>query len=46
MKRLRWTTLILLVLSIALIGAGIFLKEPDIVWRKAVNVCLECIGVG
>ena len=46
MKRFRWTTLILLVLSIALIGTGIFLEEPDIVWRKAVNVCLECIGMG
>lgn len=36
----------LAVLGAAFIGTGIALGENEIVLRKAVNICLECIGLG
>ena len=35
-----------LVVGVALIVAGIFLGELVEIKRKAVIVCLECIGIG
>lgn len=39
-------TIILLLLSAALIIAGIVLGQPQPVLTKASKVCLECIGIG
>ena len=39
-------TVALFVASVALIIAGIATGEPAIVLDKAVNVCMECIGIG
>ena len=36
----------LLALSVLLILAGIFRGEADMVLQKAVNLCMECIGIG
>ncbi len=36
----------LLTLSLLLILAGIFRGEADVVLQKAVNLCMECIGIG
>lgn len=36
----------LAVLGAAFIGTGIALGENEIVLCKAVNICLECIGLG
>jgi len=44
MKRLLPWALILL--SICFVAVGIHLGEDTVVWRKAVNICLECIGLG
>lgn len=33
-------------LAITFIGYGIYRGEVSIVWNKAVNICLECIGLG
>ncbi len=37
---------VLLAASIALIVAGSATGEPDTVLGKAINVCMECIGIG
>ena len=37
---------ILLADALVLLGIGIMQKEYMIVFKKAVNICLECIGVG
>lgn len=36
----------LAVLGAVFVGIGIALGENEIVLRKAVNICLECIGLG
>lgn len=36
----------LAVLGAVFVGIGIALGENEIVLRKAINICLECIGLG
>ncbi|WP_346895099.1 CD1871A family CXXC motif-containing protein [Clostridium sp. UBA7503] len=37
---------IIFMISILFIGIGILREEQLVVLNKAVNICLECIGVG
>lgn len=37
---------VLLLLGAAFISVGVSLGEHITVWRKAVNICMECIGLG
>ena len=39
-------TVALLVVSLVLIVTGTIFGEPDTVLNKAINVCMECIGIG
>lgn len=45
-KKTNLITATLFVVSLALIVAGAMLGEPRTVLGKAINVCMECIGIG
>ncbi|MEQ8175334.1 MAG: CD1871A family CXXC motif-containing protein [Syntrophomonadaceae bacterium] len=38
--------ILLLAAAAALISFGIYRGEVDVVFNKAINICLECIGIG
>jgi hypothetical protein len=39
-------TAVLLLTGAALLYIGVSRGEMDVVLRKAINICLECIGIG
>lgn len=39
-------TVFILLLGIVMVGVGILRGEVQTVLSKAVNLCLECIGIG
>lgn len=43
---LRWCGVGMAVLGLAMMGFGIYRGELAVVLKKAVNICLECIGIG
>lgn len=45
LKAQRPTFWLILLVSLALAGAGIALDEPRQVFRNAVVICLSCIGI-
>lgn len=42
----NWKSMILILLSIAFIGVGVWREETATVLMKSINICLECIGIG
>lgn len=36
----------LIALACVLLAAGVLTGEHTVIWRKAVNICMECIGLG
>ncbi|MGP1403421.1 MAG: CD1871A family CXXC motif-containing protein [Catonella sp.] len=38
--------MVLLVISVAFIGYGAYRGEAQTVLTKAINLCLECVGIG
>lgn len=49
MKKLdlpRWCGIILAVAGLVLMLLGISRGEMAVVLKKAINICLECIGIG
>lgn len=45
-KRSRWIGPILAGAGILMMCYGIFRGEMAVVLTKAINICLECIGIG
>ena len=41
-----WVTIVLLVLAAAMCAYGIYRGEMRDVMRKAIAICMECIGIG
>ena len=44
--RENWRALLLLTLGALFVILGLGRGEGEIVFRKAVNICMECIGLG
>ena len=38
--------LLLLLAGVACVAIGVWRGEAETVFRKAVNICMECIGLG
>ena len=45
-KNLLLARLLILTTAFAFMSYGIFRGEMEAVMQKAVNICLECIGIG
>ena len=43
-KRYAWVLGVLV--GLLFIGTGAFLGQFTVIWKKAVMICLECIGIG
>ena len=41
-----WVTIALIFVSIGCMAFGIYRGEVDTVLMKAINICMECIGLG
>ena len=46
MKKHICITTGLIVLALAFVVIGSLRGEDTVVWRKAMNICMECIGLG
>lgn len=42
----NWVGLLLMALGLLFIATGVWREETELVYRKAVNICMECIGLG
>lgn len=45
-KELRWPGIALALVGAAMMAYGIARGEMQVVMQKAINICLECIGIG
>ncbi len=41
-----WLGISIALLGLGMIGFGIYRGEMGVVLEKAINICMECIGIG
>lgn len=46
LRRFKKSGLFLAVVGVLMMGFGIYRGEMSVVLEKAINICLECIGIG
>ncbi len=46
MNKLLWARIGIALLGVLFVLAGVWRGEMGMVLKKAVNICLECIGIG
>lgn len=46
MKKQVYITAGFVALALAFVVIGTLRGEDAVIWRKAVNICMECIGLG
>ncbi len=46
LSSVRWCGVGAAVLGLVMMGFGLYRGELPVVFTKAVNICLECIGIG
>lgn len=46
MRFRRYLPILLLAAFVGLLAAGIVLGEVPVLWRKAISICLSCVGIG
>ena len=44
--RIPFAGIALAIVGIALMGLGVYRGEMAVVLEKAVNICMECVGIG
>lgn len=44
--RKNWPALTIAALAVAFLAIGVARGEDQTVFRKAINICMECIGLG
>ncbi len=44
--RSSWVGICLLAAGLLMMGFGIYRGEMAVVLEKAINICMECIGIG
>ena len=42
----KWPALILMLVGVCFMGYGISRGELAVVFTKAINICMECVGIG
>ncbi len=40
------TALLFIVAAVCFIAIGVWREEVETIFRKAINICMECIGLG
>ena len=46
LTRSPWSGFFLAAIGIVMMGFGIYRGEMAVVLEKAINICMECIGIG